>query len=434
VSIRSKSSISEAMGVDAKRFAWGAGVRQRLRLAPLFLSLSIADRIAGALGTRNARLVLPPWRAGISIVIPERDSPQLLLKALASLYEALDAIDEPRQVVVVANGTAPGVYDEVVGKYPGLDWVHHRQPLGFSAAINKGLRRVRYDWTFLMNNDMTLDRSAVREVCALRSAEVFAIACQIHQQSPSGRREETGFTDWYVNTSGIQVFHADPGEEDRVRSHLCASGGAARPLTLNRAVSGTAGTLALTLNGTGTVDLAGGNTHNGTFLNGGTLVANTRHLTLVSVEELNEIASRLGVRHIDPAWMAANIATDGAGPITQLPPGTLLRASSGASIYIAELNSPCRVAARLIAEHVAYAGDASAFLCPRVFAGEAEASGLVAGAGEASAFFLWTFFAGEADASGLALGEIGLCAPTRETPARIIIDTSRARFVVMKAG
>ena len=78
------------------------------------------------------------------------------------------------------------------------------------------------------------------------------------------------------------------------------------------------------------------------------------------------------------------------------------------------------------------AGDVSAFLCPRVFTGEAEASGLVAGAGEASAFFLRTFFAGEADASGLALGEIGLCAPTRETPAIIIIDTSRARFVVIK--
>jgi len=76
------------------------------------------------------------------------------------------------------------------------------------------------------------------------------------------------------------------------------------------------------------------------------------------------------------------------------------------------------------------AGEVSAFLRPRVFAGEAETSGLVAG--EASAFFLRTFFAGEADASGLALGEIGLCAPTRETPARIIIDTSRARFVVMK--
>ena len=76
------------------------------------------------------------------------------------------------------------------------------------------------------------------------------------------------------------------------------------------------------------------------------------------------------------------------------------------------------------------AGEVSAFLRPRVFAGEAEVSGLAAG--EASAFFLRTFLAGEADASGLALGEIGLCAPTRETPAKIIIDTSRARFVVMK--
>jgi GT2 family glycosyltransferase/glycosyltransferase involved in cell wall biosynthesis len=222
------SSASESVDIRGeKRFAWGAGIRQRLRLAPLFLSLAIADRIAGTLPTRNARLSLPPWRAGISIIIPERDSPQLLQKALASLYEALDGIDEPCQVVVVANGADPAVYDEVVASHPGLQWVHHRRPLGFSAAINQGLRRVRYDWTFLMNNDMTLDRSAIREVCALRSAEVFAIACQIHQQSASGRREETGFTDWYVNASGVQVFHADPGADDKVRSHLCASGGAA---------------------------------------------------------------------------------------------------------------------------------------------------------------------------------------------------------------
>ena len=212
---------------DEKKFAWGTGVRQRLRLTPLFLSLSIADRLAGALGTRTAALSLPPWRAGISIVIPERDSPRLLLRALASLYEALETIDEPCQVIVVANGAARNVYDEVASKYPAVEWMHHRRALGFSAAIEKGLRRVRYDWTFLMNNDMTLDRAALREVCALRSAEVFAIACQIHQQSASGRREETGFTDWYVNASGIQVFHADPGSGDNVRRHLCASGGAA---------------------------------------------------------------------------------------------------------------------------------------------------------------------------------------------------------------
>ena len=78
-------------------------------------------------------------------------------------------------------------------------------------------------------------------------------------------------------------------------------------------------------------------------------------------------------------------------------------------------------------------GDVSAFLRPRVLAGDADASGLPAGAGEASAFFLRTFLAGEADASGLEPGGgPGLCDPTSETPAKIIIDTRRARFVVMK--
>src|SRR2546423_1418197 len=63
-------------------------------------------------------------------------------------------------------------------------------------------------------------------------------------------------------------------------------------------------------------------------------------------------------------------------------------------------------------------------------AGDADAAGVPAGG---AAFFLRTFFAGEADASGLEPGGgPGLCAPTRETPAKIIIDTSRARFVVMK--
>jgi hypothetical protein len=79
------------------------------------------------------------------------------------------------------------------------------------------------------------------------------------------------------------------------------------------------------------------------------------------------------------------------------------------------------------------AGDVSAFLRPRVLAGDAEASGLLTGAGEVSAFFLRTFLAGEADASGLASGGgPGLCASTREAHEKIIIDTSRARFVVMK--
>jgi MOSC domain-containing protein YiiM len=65
---------------------------------------------------------------------------------------------------------------------------------------------------------------------------------------------------------------------------------------------------------------------------------------------------------IDPGWLAANIAIEGTGPITQLPPGTIIRVPSGASIFVSELNSPCRVAARLLAQHGGYAGDDATFV------------------------------------------------------------------------
>jgi hypothetical protein len=94
----------------------------------------------------------------------------------------------------------------------------------------------------------------------------------------------------------------------------------------------------------------------------GSAVANTRQLSMVGVEELKEIAARLGISRIDPGWLAANIAVEGAASITDLPPGTIVRAPSGASIYVAEVNTPCRLAARLLAQHGGYVGDASTFV------------------------------------------------------------------------
>ena len=84
----------------------------------------------------------------------------------------------------------------------------------------------------------------------------------------------------------------------------------------------------------------------------GTMLANLRQVSLVSTEELATIASRMGLARLDPAWLAANIAIEGAGPITQLPRGTIIRFPSGASLYVSDLNSPCKAAANLIRKHV----------------------------------------------------------------------------------
>ena len=85
-------------------WSWGTSWRQRLRLLPLYLSICGAERLSGSFRRAHAMpRALPTWRPGLSVIIPERDAPQMLLQALHSLYDALAAVDEPRQVIVVAN-------------------------------------------------------------------------------------------------------------------------------------------------------------------------------------------------------------------------------------------------------------------------------------------------------------------------------------------
>ena len=89
---------------------WGTRLRQRLRLAPLYSAVAIADRMSTRAARPRLPVPMPPWRPGLSVVIPDRDAPELLAEALASVEAALSEFDEPRQVIVVANGAPRGRY------------------------------------------------------------------------------------------------------------------------------------------------------------------------------------------------------------------------------------------------------------------------------------------------------------------------------------
>jgi GT2 family glycosyltransferase/glycosyltransferase involved in cell wall biosynthesis len=203
---------------------WGSSLRQRARLAPLYAAIVLADHFPALTARRRAHG--RAWRVGLSVIVPDRDAPELLERALQSLSRALADFPEPSEVIVVVNGAPPERYGAVAAAHPKVGFVYHAQPLGFSAAIARGLERVRYDGTLLLNNDMTLEPDAIRELAACRAEDVFAIGAQIMQRSADGRREETGFTDWYADATGVRVFHAPSDRCAIPATSLCASGGA----------------------------------------------------------------------------------------------------------------------------------------------------------------------------------------------------------------
>ncbi|WP_419730917.1 MOSC domain-containing protein [Lichenicola sp.] len=84
----------------------------------------------------------------------------------------------------------------------------------------------------------------------------------------------------------------------------------------------------------------------------GTPIANTRQLSLVSLEECEEIAAALGLATLDPALLGPNLVLQGIASLSLLPPATRLQFPSGATIFITEQNVPCRhPGARIAAAH-----------------------------------------------------------------------------------
>lgn len=83
----------------------------------------------------------------------------------------------------------------------------------------------------------------------------------------------------------------------------------------------------------------------------GTMILNRRQITLVSVEELAEVARRLEVPEIRPEWLGANLLVEGVPSLSALPAGTRLLFPGGAGLICEGVNQPCRQPAVVIQGH-----------------------------------------------------------------------------------
>lgn len=80
-------------------------------------------------------------------------------------------------------------------------------------------------------------------------------------------------------------------------------------------------------------------------------IRNHRQLSIVALEELAEIAARLGLPEgLEPGLIADNIALSHAPDLTALPRMTRLEFASGAVLMTGGVNNPCTIAGRMVAD------------------------------------------------------------------------------------
>lgn len=81
----------------------------------------------------------------------------------------------------------------------------------------------------------------------------------------------------------------------------------------------------------------------------GTEIRSGREVTVVCVEDLAEIAVRLGLEHLPAGWIGANLVIEGVPRLTFLPAGTRLFLEGGGVLVVEAVNNPCRIAGKVIA-------------------------------------------------------------------------------------
>lgn len=80
----------------------------------------------------------------------------------------------------------------------------------------------------------------------------------------------------------------------------------------------------------------------------GTEIRNTRQVSILAEDELQQIASAIGLESISPEWVGANLLLSGIPRLSQLPPSTRLIFSSGAALVIDVENAPCKFPGEII--------------------------------------------------------------------------------------
>lgn len=80
----------------------------------------------------------------------------------------------------------------------------------------------------------------------------------------------------------------------------------------------------------------------------GTIVANTRQVSVVSAEELAQIAEKMGLPALSPALLGATIVVEGIPDFSHIPPGSRLQGPSGATLVVNLNNRPCTIPSRAI--------------------------------------------------------------------------------------
>ena len=97
----------------------------------------------------------------VSALVVNYSRADLLEQCLRSVLHALTPLDGPTELVVVDNGSTDHSLSMVRSEFPDARVVPLAENRGFAGGANAGIQSARGEWILLLNNDATIEPSAI---------------------------------------------------------------------------------------------------------------------------------------------------------------------------------------------------------------------------------------------------------------------------------
>lgn len=154
---------------------------------------------------------------GISFIIPTWNKKEMIIECVKNLdnISSNENKNIPKEIIVIDNGSIDGTYEELLKlkTKTSLIPVRSEKNLGFARGINLGASKAKYNYIYLMNNDMVPKPNLIIEIVKFaqnlldNNKPFFGLSSQIFFFDPKKRREESSKNYYRSDFGYLYVAH-----------------------------------------------------------------------------------------------------------------------------------------------------------------------------------------------------------------------------------
>jgi len=105
---------------------------------------------------------------GISFIIPTWNKKDMVINCVKFLdkYLSTEYIKIPKEIIVVENGSIDGTYESLIKIKTKISLIILKQNsnIGFARAINLATNRAKYNYLYLINNDIEVQSGFFKNI------------------------------------------------------------------------------------------------------------------------------------------------------------------------------------------------------------------------------------------------------------------------------